>query len=61
MLPSGHILFEEDMLSQEGIMLPDISSLKSTCSVKKGICSGHILFEEDMLSQAGICSQTYPL
>jgi hypothetical protein len=49
---SGHILFEEDMLSQ--------SSLKRICSpvardmlFGKGY-AGHILFEEDML-------RTYPL
>jgi hypothetical protein len=73
-----HFLFEEDMLSQEGIysctnplcrgyaqwrgdMLPDISSLKGICSVKRGYAPGHILFAEDMLLHEGICSWTYPL
>jgi hypothetical protein len=38
-------------------MLPDISSLKRICSVKRGYVTRHILFEEHMLSQKRICSE----
>jgi hypothetical protein len=58
---SDHILFEENILSQERGFAQGISFLKR-------IFSGHILFEEDMLSQERICSPvakymqwTYPL
>jgi hypothetical protein len=65
---SGHILFEEDMLSQERICSPVAKRYAVDISSLKRICSGHILFEEDMLSQERICSPvakdmqwTYPL
>jgi hypothetical protein len=37
-------------------MIPDISSLKRICSVKRGYAPRHIIFEEDMLKLEGICS-----
>ena len=51
---SEHILFEEDMLSQEMICSLVAKDLR-TYPLMKRICSGLILFEGDMLSQERIC------